>query len=85
VKGSINARAAHRFGGFGDLAAALALERLGAEIVVCEQSPALNEVDALAQSQPQGPCWRSVCSLTFWSGLSTIFSCMGLAFYFLRT
>src|SRR4030095_5119068 len=33
-------------GGVGGLAAALALERLGAEIVVCEQSPALNEIGA---------------------------------------
>ena len=32
--------------GGGGLAAALALERHGAEIVVCEQSPALNEVGA---------------------------------------
>ncbi len=33
-------------GGVGGLAAALALERHGAEIVVCEQSPALNEIGA---------------------------------------
>src|SRR5215831_6816986 len=33
-------------GGVGGLAAALALERRGAEIVVCEQSPALNEIGA---------------------------------------
>jgi salicylate hydroxylase len=33
-------------GGVGGLAAALALERYGAEIVVCEQSPALNEIGA---------------------------------------
>src|SRR5262249_43637217 len=33
-------------GGVGGLAAALALERRGAEIIVCEQSPALNEIDA---------------------------------------
>jgi len=33
-------------GGVGGLAAALALERWGAEIVVCEQSPALNEIGA---------------------------------------
>src|SRR5215467_6046242 len=33
-------------GGIGGLAAALALERRGAEIVVCEQSPALNEIGA---------------------------------------
>ena len=32
--------------GGGGLAAALALERHGAEIVVCEQSPALNEIGA---------------------------------------
>jgi 2-polyprenyl-6-methoxyphenol hydroxylase-like FAD-dependent oxidoreductase len=30
----------------GGLAAALALERRGAEIIVCEQSPALNEIGA---------------------------------------
>src|SRR5215472_13271322 len=33
-------------GGIGGLAAALALERRGAEIVICEQSPALNEIGA---------------------------------------
>jgi salicylate hydroxylase len=33
-------------GGVGGLAAALALERRGAEIVACEQSPALNEIGA---------------------------------------
>ena len=33
-------------GGVGGLATALALERRGAEIVVCEQSPALNEIGA---------------------------------------
>src|SRR5215470_14005005 len=33
-------------GGVGGLAAALALERRGAEIVVCEQSPALSEIGA---------------------------------------
>ena len=33
-------------GGVGGLAAALALERQGAEIIVCEQSPALNEIGA---------------------------------------
>src|SRR5262245_65728328 len=33
-------------GGVGGLAAALALERRGAEIIVCEQSPALNEIAA---------------------------------------
>src|SRR5260370_33661537 len=33
-------------GGVGGLAAALALERHGAEIVICEQSPALNEIGA---------------------------------------
>src|SRR5262244_3792987 len=33
-------------GGIGGLAAALALERRGADIVVCEQSPALNEIGA---------------------------------------
>src|SRR5262249_38601963 len=33
-------------GGIGGLAAALALQRRGAEIVVCEQSPALNEIGA---------------------------------------
>src|SRR5215813_7990431 len=33
-------------GGVGGLAAALALERWGAEIVVCEQSSALNEIGA---------------------------------------
>src|SRR5436309_316829 len=33
-------------GGVGGLAAALALERHGTEIVVCEQSPALNEIGA---------------------------------------
>jgi salicylate hydroxylase len=33
-------------GGVGGLAAALALERRGAEIIVCEQSPALNEIGA---------------------------------------
>jgi len=33
-------------GGVGGLAAALALERRGADIVVCEQSPALNEIGA---------------------------------------
>jgi salicylate hydroxylase len=33
-------------GGIGGLAAALALERRGAEIIVCEQSPALNEIGA---------------------------------------
>src|SRR2546430_150827 len=33
-------------GGVGGLAAALALERRGAEIVICEQSPALNEIGA---------------------------------------
>jgi FAD binding domain len=33
-------------GGVGGLAAALALQRHGAEIVVCEQSPALNEIGA---------------------------------------
>jgi 2-polyprenyl-6-methoxyphenol hydroxylase-like FAD-dependent oxidoreductase len=33
-------------GGIDGLAAALALERRGAEIVICEQSPALNEIGA---------------------------------------
>ena len=33
-------------GGVGGLATALALERRGVEIVVCEQSPALNEIGA---------------------------------------
>ena len=33
-------------GGVGGLAAALALEQRGAEIVVCEQSPTLNEIGA---------------------------------------
>src|ERR1043166_4783654 len=33
-------------GGVGGLSTALALERRGAEIVVCEQSPALNEIGA---------------------------------------
>jgi salicylate hydroxylase len=33
-------------GGIGGLAAALALERRGAEVVVCEQSPALSEIGA---------------------------------------
>src|SRR5467141_2047727 len=33
-------------GGVGGLAAALALERRGAEIMVCEQSPALNDIGA---------------------------------------
>src|SRR5215469_9522047 len=33
-------------GGVGGLAAALALERRGADIAVCEQSPALNEIGA---------------------------------------
>src|SRR5215510_8532408 len=33
-------------GGVGGLAAALALERRGAEIVVCEQSPALSDIGA---------------------------------------
>src|SRR4029077_6528201 len=33
-------------GGVGGLAAALALQRRGLEIVVCEQSPALNEIGA---------------------------------------
>jgi salicylate hydroxylase len=33
-------------GGVGGLATALALERRGAEIVVCEQSPALNDIGA---------------------------------------
>src|SRR5262245_10403025 len=33
-------------GGVGGLAAALALERRGAETIVCEQSPALNEIGA---------------------------------------
>src|SRR6516162_54100 len=33
-------------GGVGGLATALALERRGADIVVCEQSPALNEIGA---------------------------------------
>src|SRR5262245_12993776 len=33
-------------GGIGGLAAALALERRGAEVVVCEQSPALAEIGA---------------------------------------
>src|SRR5439155_19624368 len=33
-------------GGVGGLAAALALERHRAEIVICEQSPALNEIGA---------------------------------------
>ena len=33
-------------GGVGGLAAALALQRHGAEIVICEQSPALNEIGA---------------------------------------
>ena len=32
--------------GVGGLAAALALERHGAEILICEQSPALNEIGA---------------------------------------
>ena len=32
--------------GIGGLAAALALERRGAEVVVCEQSPALSEIGA---------------------------------------
>jgi salicylate hydroxylase len=34
-------------GGVGGLAAALALERRGAEIVVCEQSPALSDIAGL--------------------------------------
>src|SRR5262245_7162978 len=33
-------------GGIGGLAAALAFERRGAEVVVCEQSPALSEIGA---------------------------------------
>ena len=33
-------------GGVGGLAAALALQRRGAEIVICEQSPAFNEIGA---------------------------------------
>ena len=33
-------------GGVGGLAAALSLERRGAEVIVCEQSPALNEIGA---------------------------------------
>jgi len=33
-------------GGIGGLAAALALERRGAETIVCEQSPALSEIGA---------------------------------------
>src|ERR1700746_3549352 len=33
-------------GGVGGIAAALALERRGAEVIVCEQSPALNEIGA---------------------------------------
>ena len=33
-------------GGGGGLAAALSLERRGAEVIVCEQSPALNEIGA---------------------------------------
>ena len=33
-------------GGVGGLAAALALERRGAEVIVCERSPALNEIGA---------------------------------------
>ncbi|HXW41966.1 MAG TPA: FAD-dependent monooxygenase [Xanthobacteraceae bacterium] len=33
-------------GGIGGLAAALALERRGAEVIVCEQSPALSEIGA---------------------------------------
>ena len=33
-------------GGIGGLAAALALERRGAEVVVAEQSPALSEIGA---------------------------------------
>src|SRR5262245_66358579 len=33
-------------GGVGGLAAALALERRGAEVIVCEQSPALSEIGA---------------------------------------
>jgi 2-polyprenyl-6-methoxyphenol hydroxylase-like FAD-dependent oxidoreductase len=38
-------------GGVGGLAAAPALERHGAEIVVCEQSPALNEIDSHLESR----------------------------------
>ena len=33
-------------GGIGGLAAALALERLRAEVIVCEQSPKLSEIGA---------------------------------------
>jgi salicylate hydroxylase len=39
-------------GGVGGLAAALALERRGAEIIICEQSPALNEIGAGSISAP---------------------------------
>jgi hypothetical protein len=47
-KGSNDAGATHCHlgGGVGGLAAALALERRGAEIIVCEHSPALNEIGA---------------------------------------
>jgi len=39
-------------GGIGGLAAALALERRGAEVIVCEQSPALNEIGAGLKLSP---------------------------------
>ena len=38
-------------GGIGGLAAALALERRGAETIICEQSPALSEVCLLYTSR----------------------------------
>jgi glycine/D-amino acid oxidase-like deaminating enzyme len=48
-------------GGVGGLATALALERRGAEIVVGERSPALNEIGAGLYLSPN--ClWRSVSS-----------------------
>jgi len=48
-------------GGVGGLAAALALERHRAEIVICEQSPALNEIGAGLNLSPNAlmACPRS--------------------------
>jgi len=48
-------------GGVGGLAAALSLERRGAEVIVCEQSPALNEIGAGLNLSPNALI-RSVTS-----------------------
>jgi 2-polyprenyl-6-methoxyphenol hydroxylase-like FAD-dependent oxidoreductase len=56
-------------GGVGGLAAALALERRGAEIVVCEQSPALNEIGAGLKPHALGSGAGALHRIRPWSRL----------------